>query len=120
VDVGGTTYHYFSGIYYRSAANTHIVVMAPEGALIDSLPDGHGMSDNEGKTYFYYFGSFYLEEEGKYRVVKPPPGVVVGYLPDGYNETRDPEHESVTYEYGGVRFEPVFLEGILVYMVIGA
>jgi hypothetical protein len=94
--------------------------MAPEGALIDSLPDGHGMSDNEGKTYFYYFGSFYLEEEGKYRVVKPPPGVVVGYLPDGYNETRDPEHESVTYEYGGVRFEPVFLEGILVYMVIGA
>lgn len=119
VEVDGRSYQYFSGIYYRSTANTHVVVTAPAGALIDSLPDGHGMSDYRGKTYFYYFGSFYLEEEGKYRVVIPPPGVVVGYLPDGYNEMRDPRHESVTYEYGGVQFEPVFLEGLLVYMVVG-
>jgi len=118
VAVESTTYSYFSGIYYRPAANAHVVVTAPEGALVDSLPDGHGMSDYEGKTYYYYFGSFYLEEGGKYRVVKPPPGVIVGYLPDGYNEMLDPGHESVAYEYGGVLFEPVFLEGLLVYMVI--
>jgi len=118
IAIGSKTYHYFSGIFYLSSGSRYIVVTAPAGAAVDALPDGHGVTEYGDRTYYYYFGTFFVEKGEKFEIVTPPRGVVVGYLPDGYNEVRDQGEDLVTYEYGGVLYEPVFLDGLLAYMVI--
>jgi len=118
VTADGRTFHYASGVFYFQSGNRYVVVTAPAGAVVDELPDGHGTAEHINETYSYYFGTFFAEKEGKYEVVVPVPGVVVGYLPDGYNEMRDGEQDDITYEYGGVYYQAVFLNGILAYMVV--
>jgi hypothetical protein len=118
VTADGRTYHYFSGVFYLTAGNRYVVVTAPVGAVVDALPNGHGTTEYGDKTYSYYYGTFFAEEGGKFEVAVPAPGVVVGYLPDGYNEMRDGEDDNITYEYGGVFYQAVFLNGFLAYMVV--
>ena len=118
VVVDGRTYHYFSGIFYLPTGTRYVVVTAPVGATVDALPDGHGTAEYQDNVYYYYFGTFFAERDGRFDVVAPVPGVVVGYLPDGYNEMRDSEYDTVTYEYGGIHYQPVFLDGLLSYMVV--
>lgn len=118
VTVEGRTYHYFSGIFYLPAGSRYVVVTAPAGAMVDALPDGHGTTEYRDKIYSYYFGTFFAEKDGKFEVAAPVPGMVVGYLPDGYSEMRNAEHDTVTYEYGGIRYQPIFLDGLLSYMVV--
>jgi len=118
IAVGNRSYHYFSGVFYLHTGGRYVVVTAPAGAVVDKLPDGHGTAQHDHEVYSYYFGTFFKEREGKYEVVVPAAGVVVGYLPDGYNEMREGEQGNVTYEYGGVYFQPVFLNGLLAYMVV--
>lgn len=118
VALDGRAYHYFSGIFYLPTANRYTVVTAPPGATVDALPDGHGTTEYNDNLYYYYFGTFFAEKAGKFEVVAPVPGMVVNYLPDGYNEMRDNEYDTVTYEYGGIHYQPVFLDGVLSYMVV--
>jgi hypothetical protein len=118
MDLNGRNYSYFSGVFYLDTGVKHVVVTAPTGVVVESLPEGHGTTRYGETTYYYYFGTFFARKGEGFEVVHPRPGVVVGYLPDGYNEVRETEEGSVIYEYGGVYFQPVFLDGILSYMVV--
>jgi hypothetical protein len=120
IEADGKKYFYVTGIFYRQIdAKTFIVVPAPVGAKVGSLPEGSQSAFLDGKasTYLYYFGAFFAEKDGAYEVVQPAAGTVVGYVPDGYQQTE--EGDTVRYEFGGLRFKPVILGQSVVYQVEG-
>ena len=119
IDVGGDTYHYYNGLFFAQLPGKHIVVPAPVGAVVDSLPDGTtgAVYKGDAETYSYYFGTFFTKEGDKFKVVSPPEGTVVGYVPDGFTEQPKGE-DSVLLTFGGINFEPVFWEGNLVFEVV--
>jgi hypothetical protein len=116
--VGDTTYHYFSGMFYRQIPNNYIVVPAPVGAVVDSLPEGiaGAMYNDDLDTYVYYFGTFFTKEGDKYKVVAPPAGTIVGYVPDGYTEIE--VGESVNYQFGDITYKPAHLQNNIIYQVV--
>lgn len=118
VKAGDQTYRYFSGIFYRQTPSGFIVVPAPIGAVVDTLPDGVGTASYKGDvdTFFYYFGTFFTAEGGKYKVVQPPAQTIVGYVPDGYVESE--ADGGPRYEFGPHKFKPVFFQDMLVYQVV--
>ena len=118
VKVGDTTFHYFSGIFYRQLPSGYIVVPAPVGAVVDTVPEQIGAAayNDSVDTYGYYFGTFFTREGEKHKVVAPPTGTIVGYVPDGYTETE--VGESVNYTFGDITFEPAYLQDNVVYRVV--
>lgn len=117
MEVGGTTFFYDRGMFFRQLPNKYMVVPAPVGAVVDTLPDGTGAAlyNNDLDTYFFHFGTFFAREGDKYKVVSPPPGVIVDYVPDGYIEIE--VGEGVQYQFGDIIFEPVFLNDDVRYAV---
>jgi len=71
--LGGSTFFYYSGLYYRHGVDGYVVVQAPIGARIHVLPDDC--------SYFYYNGDrcyacddvFYREVGREYLVIERPP-----------------------------------------------
>jgi len=118
VKVGDTTYHYFSGMFYRRLPSNYIVVPAPAGAVVDTVPEqiGAAVYNGDADTYGFYFGTFFVREGDKHKVVAPPAGTIVGYVPDGYTETE--VGESVNYQFGDITYEPAYLQDNVVYQVV--
>ena len=118
VKVGDTSYHYFSGMFYRRLPSNYIVVPAPVGAVVDTVPEqiGAALYNDDADTYGYYFGTFFVREGDKHKVVAPPAGTIVGYVPDGYTEAQ--VGESVNYTFGDITFEPTHLQDNVVYRVV--
>jgi hypothetical protein len=118
VKVGDTTFHYFSGMFYRQLPSGYIVVPAPAGAVVDTVPEqiGAAVYNDSADTYGYYFGTFFVREGEKHKVVAPPAGTLVGYVPDGYTETE--VDEGVNYTFGDITFEPAYLQDNVVYRVV--
>lgn len=119
VEVSGEKFHYSRGIFYKEIAGKYLVVPAPVGAVVDSLPEGHAVAAYQGdfETYSYYFGAFFKEENGKFTVVAPPAGTIVGYIPDGYTETK--VDETTEYQFGAITFRGALWQGNTVYEVVG-
>ncbi len=116
IDIGGSRYFYHRGIYYRHVVSDYIVVTAPVGAVIDSLPEGNiTLRDLSPTLYYYYYGSFYRKDAQGYRAIDPPPGLIVSYLPDGYASQR--EDDVLHYVFGSVHYQPYYQNGIIVYKV---
>ena len=108
MEVGGRTFFYDRGIFFRHLANRYIVVHTPVGALVDALPRGTeaAMLGDDIDTYFYFFGTFFARKGDTYEVVAPTPGVKVWYVPDGYTEI---DHgDGIRYQFGDHTFEPVW------------
>lgn len=100
-------FHFHNGVYYKKRGNKYIVVAAPVGVKIATLPKAKIRMIINGKKYFYYYGTFYekLESDNKYIVVKPPVGAQVDALPEGYREI---EFKGKTiYEFEGTYYEPI-------------
>lgn len=118
IEVGGTTFHYFKGIFFRQLPGKYIVVPAPAGAIVDELPDGFGpaLLDGDADTYKYYFGTFFAAEGDKWKVVQPTAGTLVGYVPDGYTETG--ADESVRFQFGETFFQPYHWQNNVVFQVV--
>jgi len=118
MEVGGTTFFYDRGMFFRQLPNQYIVVPAPVGAVVDTLPDGTGAAfyNNDLDTYFYHFGTFFTREGEKYKVVAPPSGIIVKYVPDGY--TKIEVGEGIHYQFGDITFEAVFWNGNVMYQVV--
>lgn len=117
LSVEGLEYYYYRGIFYSRAPQGFHVVTAPVGAVVSRLPEGHLPVIFGGNEHFYYFGSFFTSTEGGYAIVSPPEGIVVPYLPDGY-ASLDVDG-SRYYAFGDVRYQPVYRQGVLVYIVVG-
>jgi hypothetical protein len=118
LDVGGSTYHYFRGLFYAQLPGNYIVIPAPVGAVVDSLPEGTtgAVYKGDAETYFYYFGTFFAKEGDKFKTVVPPAGTAVGYIPDGYSETGS--EESVLYKFGDITYQPYMWQSNLIYRVV--
>lgn len=73
---GGLPYFYYSGIFYRPHGTGYIVVTAPVGALVRTLPFGFIAFTIGLSTYYYVNDDYYVWDEDReaYRVVAKPPG----------------------------------------------
>ena len=116
VETGGISYLYDQGIFWLVQGDRYVVVPAPVGAVVPSLPRGAYPVPAAGGVLQYSFGTFYRRQEGACLVVAPPPGVVVSYIPDGYD--RETVNGRTFYSFGPATYRPVFVQGILAYQVV--
>ena len=117
VAVGGTRYHYYGGVYYRSGPSGFVVVAAPVGAVIVTLPVGYTTVYVGEAPYYYYSGSYYIWRPGiGYVVVGTPIGATVAYLPDGYTTVYVGGVRY--YQFGGVHYRPYYRNGATVYVSV--
>jgi hypothetical protein len=117
VEAGGAGYLYDQGIFWLLPGPPFIVVVPPYGAVVDALPAGAYRVAARPPARHYFFGAFFEEKAGKYEVVKPAAGTMVSYLPDGYQIEQTAG--ATLFRYGQTLFKPVFVQGVLVYQVVG-
>jgi hypothetical protein len=79
--IGGGKYHYGDGHFYRRRAYDYVVVPAPVGAVIYSLPAGCSRVAIAGGTYYMHEGVYYRPHGRGYRVVESPLEAPVAYAP---------------------------------------
>ena len=56
---GGVRFFVHSGVFYRPAGSGFVVVKAPYGAVVASLPHGHHVIHRGGNTYYHYNDTYY-------------------------------------------------------------
>ena len=78
VRVGHNRYYEHRGVFYQRGPRGYVVVRAPRGAILRSLPP-HCMRIHVGPTVYYRYGDvYYQSSRGGYMVVEQP---VVESLP---------------------------------------
>ncbi len=72
--LGGLTYHFLNGIFYRPYDQGYRVVSAPIGAIVNTLPHGRVSVVIGGRNYYMYNNIYYLWDGSRrgYRVVDVP------------------------------------------------
>ncbi len=114
--VGGTPYFYDDGMYYQQAGNDYQVVYPPVGAVVQGLPDGAVQIDAGNVAYYYAGGAFYVQQDGGFVITAPPIGVVVPELPPGAVQVN--VNGNVAYQFNGICFQPIFMNGVTQFMTI--
>ena len=108
--------YYDQGVYYEKTSDGYKAIPPPQGAQVSSLPEGYTSVSVGSKQYGYYQGDFYVEgADGKYVVTAAPVGAIVPYIPDA--ATENTSDGKTTYEYNGVAYEAVSLNGDTSYVV---
>jgi len=115
----GINYHYYSGIYYRPYGDSFVVVKAPIGLRVRTLPIGSVHFVVGGRRYFYYYGTYYIKSvDNDYITVAPPLGAIVDGLPEGY--TKVVIDNNTYYEFEGTYYKAFLDEnGEVLFEVIG-
>ena len=113
VIVNGAPFYYDDGIYYQPSDGSYQEVYPPDGAVIPDLPDGAIEIDTPDQTYYYAGGAFYVQQDNGYVIVPAPIGVVVPELPPGAVQT--PINGFAAWQFNGVYYEPVFVNGVTQY-----
>jgi len=74
--IGGLSYYYFEGAFYRPWGIGYVTVAAPIGAFVGVLPAGCSVVYVDGSRYYYGDDAYYLRDEARagYVVVPPPAG----------------------------------------------
>ena len=113
-------YQYDNGTYYQESQQdgqtTYVVVPAPIGAKVPTLPDDSNPITVNSKTYYYYASTFYLADGTDYVVVQPPVGAVVPYAPDGAEKKTV---NGIDYSvYSGIYYQAKSENGDIVYEVV--
>ena len=120
VPLGGVSYRYHNGLYYRPAGPAFEVVGAPIGFRLNVLPVGYSRVWVGPNPYFYYYGTFYqpLPDNTGYQVITPPVGARLSELPNGYDKV---VIEGITYYVNnGVYYRAdIDEQGNVVYEVVG-
>lgn len=70
-------YFYGGGFFYRQEPQGYVVVPAPSGAVVYSIPPGYHQVIIDGVMYYTYEGVYYQRVSSGYKVVEPPTTVVV-------------------------------------------
>jgi hypothetical protein len=119
IEEAGIKVFYEQGIFWAKQGTQYVVIAAPYGVVVDTLPAATTrVANRQGEEYGYFFGTFFQRKDKKFVVVKPPVGLNVTYLPDGY-ETKGTK-DATLYAVGNTTFKPVFVLGTLVYQVVGS
>lgn len=115
LQIGGAPYYYYDGIYYQPAPGGYQEVYPPVGAAVPEPPEGSIPIEAGGQTYYYAGGAFYLQQaDGSYQIAPTPLGVIVPELPPGAVQVSLSDG-SVAYQFNGVYYRPVFVNGITQY-----
>ena len=103
----GARYHYHSGIFYKQYGPKYVIVRAPIGVRVRTLPAGNIRFVNRGRTFFYYYGTFYVRsvDNNEYITVAPPLGARIDALPNGYIKVIIDER--TYYEFEGTLYKAV-------------
>jgi len=72
LSMGGALFFYHMGAYYKKGINGYIVVNAPIGAVINTLPPNYSTVVVNGVTYLVYGGIYYLPHRNGFIVVADP------------------------------------------------
>jgi hypothetical protein len=119
IEEAGVKVFYEQGIFWVKQGTQYVVIAAPVGVVVDTLPAATTkVATKTAGEYGYFFGTFFQRQEKKFVIAKPPAGLNVTYLPDGY-ETKGTK-EATLYAVGNITFKPVFVMGVLVYQVVGS
>lgn len=70
VVVGSGRYYYNQGIFYTGAPGSYVVVEAPEGAVVYSVPYGYERVNIDGVLYYRYRDIYYRPAGRGYQVVR--------------------------------------------------
>lgn len=71
VSLGGLTFYYGDGAFYRRSGPRYVVVSPPCGAVVSSIPFGHQTVVINGVTYYTGEGVYYKSVGSGYVVVEP-------------------------------------------------
>jgi hypothetical protein len=121
--VQGAPYYYANGVYYQPApsGSGYVVVQAPPGASLTSLPPAAVAVQANGQTYEYlngifYQGSYTPSGQYGYTVVQAPQGATVYSLPQGAQSQL--VAGAKYYTYGSTWFRAFYSGNETVYMVV--
>ena len=70
VVVGSDRYYYDGGVFYRGNPGNYVVVQAPVGAVVYSVPSGYERVEIEGVSYVRYGNVYYRPAGRGYEVVQ--------------------------------------------------
>jgi hypothetical protein len=117
VTIENQKYYYEQGVYYAPSNGGYVVVPAPAGATVTTLPQGsQTVVINETTNNYYYGGTYYEKSGSGYVVVPPTAGTVVENLPEGGKEAKIGE---VTYvKVGDTYYQPIEQNGKNMYEVV--
>ena len=112
--VNNLPYYYDDGIYLQQVGEDYQEVYPPVGAVIPELPEGVIEISTAGGEYYYVAGAFYVQQGGGFVIAPPPLGVVVPELPPGAVQVA--VNRTVAYQFNGIYYQPVFVNGVTQYM----
>jgi hypothetical protein len=90
--VGGLPYFYASGTFYRPYGSGYIVVSAPVGAVVTTLPTGYIAFSMGLNTYYFVNDTYYVWDE-------PRDGFVVVPKPEGAERAVEKATQGRLYVY---------------------
>lgn len=72
--IGGLPFYVHGGAFYRPARTGFVVVKAPYGAIVTSLPTGYAVLHRGSQTYYVCEETYFMQAPGRrgYIVVKKP------------------------------------------------
>ena len=118
VFLNGTPYFYDGGIYYQQVDQGYQAIYPPIGVVVPELPDGAMGLEVGGIVYDYAGGAFYVRQDVGFVIVSPPLGVIVPELPPG--ATTVYLNGRLAYQFNGVYYQPVFVDGVTQYMTVAS
>lgn len=118
VTVDGVTIYYRDGLFFRLAPAGYVVIRAPLGVPVPSLPSAAVPVGRHDGGYWYDRGTFYARaiDRAGFVTVMPPVGSVVPSLPTDVSAIAD-INGVLYYLYAGVFYRPILQEGRTAYLV---
>ena len=117
ISVSSQQYHYDQGTYYVASNGSYVVVAAPVGATVTTLPpEAKQVTSEDASGYWYYGGAYYEKTKDGYKVVAPKAGTVVEGLPEGGKEVKIGDQTYV--QVGETYYQPIQKDGKNMYEVV--
>lgn len=114
-NIGGLPYFYYGGTYFQPVPGGYEEVYPPVGAVLTQPPPGsYEIIAPGGQVFYYAGGAFYQQQpDGTFVLVGTPIGVIVPELPPGAVQVI--LNGNVAYQFNGVYYLPVFVNGVTQY-----
>jgi len=72
LNLGAVGFYYADGLFYQPLRDGYVVVNAPLGVIVPSLPDDYTLILLNGQFYYIVGDTYYVRVDGGYRVVSSP------------------------------------------------
>lgn len=112
-------YYYGNGTFYVDYDGGYIVVPAPIGYTVPSIPANSSRIKYKNTVYDYYGGTFFVRSPYNYYItVKAPLGISIPELPRNSIIMND-GNGNIVYRQGNTYYQPHYWYGNIWYQVVG-